>query len=109
MAHDSPLRKRPCRDGCGADVFVARRMPTGKWLAFEAAEIPESSDLRHVTGVYLLVGERAFTRRDFIENLHLHRELPEEAARRLADEYPHHKVHHHHREEEPDGQDAADE
>lgn len=109
-SHESPLRPRVCRDeGCWARVFVARRMQSGKWLAFNADPIPEGSQLRALPDVYVLVGDQAWLRRDFIEHWHVTRERTEDAARRLADEYEHHTVHHHPREEDtPDGQDPAE-
>lgn len=107
MAYESPHAKRPCRDGCGTEVFLARKMPTGKWLAFDADEIPEGSDLRSVQGVCVLIGDTAWTRRDLLENYELVRELPPDRARRLADEYPHHKVHHHHEERDTDDADDS--
>ena len=91
----SPTTPRPCRDEeCGFPVIVAQRVAAaGKltWRVFDAT--PVTDDRRSFA--HVLVGTQAWRRVDLIEHWHVTREISEEQARDLVDDYPHHLLHIH--------------
>lgn len=95
-----PTTPRPCRDeDCDGLVIVAQRVAgNGKltWRVFDA--IPVTDDRRSFA--HVLVGTQAWRRVDLVEHWHVTREIPEDQARDLVDDYPHHLLHVHDREDD---------
>lgn len=95
-----PLDKRPC-ETCGEPIFFALRVPLyaggpAVWRAMDAA--PVTGDLR--APAYVLVGTQVWRRVDLVEHWHVTKEISEDAARGLVDDYEHHLLHIHEREDD---------
>lgn len=97
-AAGAPLTPRPCRDGCGIRVVLARRQPANRWGAFE--EATRNPHHLEAVGSWVLVGEQAWRPPDLAEHYVTSRGLSDDAARDLVNEFPHHRPHHHETEEQ---------
>lgn len=94
MTAGSPLTPRPCREGCGVQVFLARLMPQGtRWGAFELTDRDPSTQA--AVGCRVLVGVQAWRPADLVEHFQTTREISEEQARELSGGYSWHRPHHH--------------
>ncbi|MCR1785354.1 hypothetical protein KVF89_22630 [Nocardioides carbamazepini] len=87
------LLPRTCnRDDCDAQIVLARRADTGRWVPYEA----ETRDGDAKAGCHVLIGNQAWRPGDLAEHWRVRFQLGSlEKARASVNEYPHHRPHLH--------------
>lgn len=88
----TPSEPRYCnRPGCVARIILAKIVPSGRWLPFEAADQLPFSDA--ALGCHVLLNNEAWRPRDLIEDFQVRFETTEDKARELLHGYPWHRMH----------------
>lgn len=89
-----PSEPRFCNEpGCDVRVILARRFPTGRWRAYEAADQPPFS--QQAAGCDVIVAGQAWRPLDLVEDFMVRHELTETSAHELVSGYPFHRQHFH--------------
>jgi hypothetical protein len=91
---------RPCnRAGCETRVVLAKKVPSGKWVPYEATDRPAYTP--EAIGCHVIVSGQAWRPFDLVEHFMVRHEISEHAARELVAGHPWHRPHFHATEKEP--------